>query len=478
MAADGTLVPAHCCERLYAVPAANATIDHMSAQERSVLGWFAFVVAIGALCVAMFGLVDDSGADAAGGGGGGAAAAAATTVTIELSEFALTPAMVDLPTSGGTLHVVNVGTMAHNVTVAELGKGTGDIQPGGSADIEFGALEAGDYTLLCEIAGHAGSGMTGMLMATEDGNPGAAADAPTTTMSWQQMDAMMEEAAAAFPAETEGHGGETLDPIVLTDGTKEFDLTAEIVKWEVEPGKFVDAWTYNGVVPAPEIHVSSGDKVRIVLQNNLPESTSMHLHGVKVPNSMDGVDPYTQPAIEPGQSFTYEFTADGPAVGIYHSHHDAQVQVPNGLFGAFLIDEMPIPQKLIDEGYTTVDKHVNMVLNDAGTIGLSLNGKSFPATEAYTMKVGEVMEVNYLNEGLMAHPMHLHQPVGWIIAKDGVPLDEPMPGDTINIAPGERYTVLYKAVEPGVWAWHCHILNHAEGPTGMFGMVTALIVEA
>jgi FtsP/CotA-like multicopper oxidase with cupredoxin domain len=138
---------------------------------------------------------------------------------------------------------------------------------------------------------------------------------------------------------------------------------------------------------------------------------------------------------------------------------------------------MPIPESLKAQGYTQVDKRVNMVVNDAGTIGLSLNGKSFPATEPYTMQVGQVMQVNYLNEGLMAHPMHLHQPVGWIIAKDGVPLDEPMPGDTINIAPGERYTVLYKAEEVGVWAWHCHILNHAEGPTGMFGMVTALIVE-
>jgi FtsP/CotA-like multicopper oxidase with cupredoxin domain len=138
---------------------------------------------------------------------------------------------------------------------------------------------------------------------------------------------------------------------------------------------------------------------------------------------------------------------------------------------------MPIPQVLKDKGYTQVDKKVNMVLNDAGTIGLTLNGKSFPATEPYTLRVGQVMEVNYLNEGLLVHPMHLHQPVGWIIAKDGVPLLEPTPGDTILIAPGERYTVLYKAVEPGVWAWHCHILTHAETSTGMFGMVTALIVE-
>ena len=162
---------------------------------------------------------------------------------------------------------------------------------------------------------------------------------------------------------------------------------------------------------------------------------------------------------------------------MYHSHHDAQTQVPNGMAGAFLIGEMPIPAVLTAKGITSVDKTVNMVLNDAGTIGLSLNGKSFPGTEMYAMKVGQTMEVNYFNEGLMSHPMHLHQPTGWIIAKDGVPLIEPMPSDTVNVAPGERYTVLYHFIDPGVWAWHCHILNHAEGPNGMFGMVTAVIVS-
>lgn len=288
---------------------------------------------------------------------------------------------------------------------------------------------------------------------------------------------MMEAVAKQFPAKTEGRGGDRIEPTVLADGTKQYDLVAEIVQWEVAPGKFVEAWTYNGVVPAPEIHVNSGDMVRINLTNNLPESTSLHLHGIRVPNAMDGVDPYTQPAIEPGDSFTYEFEAKGPAVGIYHSHHNAQLQVPNGLFGAFLIDEIPIPEVLQEKGYTQIDKSMNMVLNDAGTIGLSLNGKSFPATEPTTIRKGEVLLVHYLNEGLMAHPMHMHQPIGWIIAKDGVPLDEPIPGDTINIAPGERYTVIYKGEDTGVWAWHCHILNHAEGPTGMFGMVTALIVE-
>jgi manganese oxidase len=108
---------------------------------------------------------------------------------------------------------------------------------------------------------------------------------------------------------------------------------------------------------------------------------------------------------------------------------------------------------------------------------MSLNGKAFPGTTPYTMKVGETMLVNYYNEGLMSHPMHMHQPVGWIIAKDGVPLEAAMPSDTISVAPGERYTVVYLAKDPGVWAWHCHILNHTEGPQGMFGMVTAVIVE-
>jgi len=293
-------------------------------------------------------------------------------------------------------------------------------------------------------------------------------------MDFNAMDAAMEKVAKEFPATTAGHGGEPLAPVVQADGTKEFDLTAKVVDWEVAPGKLVKAWTYNGVVPAPTIKVEVGDKVRVVLKNELPESTTLHFHGVRVPNSMDGVPPYTQDPIKPGATFTYEFTAVEPAVGMYHSHHDAQVQVPNGMAGAFLIGDMPLPASLAG---ANVVETVNMVLNDAGTIGLSLNGKSFPATEPYKLKVGQSMIVNYFNEGLTVHPMHLHQPKGYLIAKDGVPLTNPEPGDTFVVAPGERLTVLYTATDPGVWAWHCHILSHAEGPQGMFGMVTALIVE-
>ncbi len=399
-----------------------------------------------------------------------------------MSDFAFSPASISIPTGGATLKLVNDGAAPHNLQVPDLGITSPDVLAGETYVLEVGAQSAGSYKVTCPQPGHEGAGMVGTLEVSDSTAAAgaepthAANDGDGDDMSASQMAATMLKVAQQFPAKTVGHGGEVMEPTILDDGTKEFIVTAKVVDWEVEPGKVVKAWTYNGVVPAAEIHVRSGDKVRIVLKNELPENTSLHLHGIRVPNVMDGVDPYTQAPTKPGGEHIYEFVAQGPAVGIYHPHHNAQEQIPDGMFGAFTIDEMPIPQKLIDKGYTKVDKKVNMVLNDAGAIGLSLNGKSFPATEPYTLRVGQVMQVNYMNEGLQSHPMHLHQPSGWIIAKDGIPLDEPWPTDTVNVAPGERYTVLYMGMDTGVWAWHCHILTHAETPTGMKYMVTALIV--
>jgi FtsP/CotA-like multicopper oxidase with cupredoxin domain len=405
---------------------------------------------------------------------------APSVVEINLGEFKMTPAMVTVPEGDITVRVTNTGTLVHNLTFVERNVATRNLYPGESQTLTLKNVAKGNLNYSCLVPGHADSGMKGMIMvdsAAAASGADAAAATPTT-MSNAQMDQEMKDRALRFVNEAKGtFGGTPLEPKILADGTKEFDLVAKIVDWEVEPGKVVKAWTYNGMVPGPEISVNVGDKVKLVLRNELPESTSLHLHGIRVPNAMDGVDPYTQDPILPGDTFSYEFTAKEAAVGMYHSHHDAQTQVPNGMAGALLIGEMPIPDVLTAKGFTTVDKRVNMVLNDAGTIGLSLNGKSFPATEPYSMKVGQTMEVNYFNEGLMTHPMHMHQPTGWIIAKDGVPLLTPMPADTIAVAPGERYTVLYHFVDPGVWAWHCHILNHAEGPHGMFGMVTAVIVQ-
>jgi FtsP/CotA-like multicopper oxidase with cupredoxin domain len=450
----------------------------MDDTNRTTVSLIAVVLAIGALLLgfaALFVVRDDDSDGGTPSGGGAAAASDASVVELTLADLKIEPAMPQVEAGPVVLELTNTGSQVHNVSFPSLDKQTADIAPGETARLDLGTLPEGTYEMLCTIAGHAAGGMTGMLHVGAAGatNGGAAAAAPTT-MSAEEMDAVMEAVANQFPADTEGHGGEVLEPTVQADGTKQYELTAEIVDWEVEPGKIVEAWTYNGVVPAPTIQVDVGDKVRVVLTNELPESTALHFHGVRVPNAMDGVPPYTQDPIKPGDTFTYEFTAQEPAVGMYHSHHDAQIQVPNGMAGTFLIGTMPVPDALAG---ANVVQTINMVLNDAGTIGLSLNGKSFPATEPYTVKVGESIIVNYLNEGLQVHPMHLHQPLGWLIAKDGKPLEVPVPSDTFVVAPGERLTVLYTAVDPGVWAWHCHILNHAEGPQGMFGMVTALIVE-
>jgi FtsP/CotA-like multicopper oxidase with cupredoxin domain len=146
-------------------------------------------------------------------------------------------------------------------------------------------------------------------------------------------------------------------------------------------------------------------------------------------------------------------------------------QVPNGLAGTFLVGDMPLPKGV------RVSQSLPMMLDDSGTIGFALNGKSFPATAPIVARSGEWVQVHYLNEGAMAHPMHLHGLDQLVIAKDGYPVKDPYYADTVMVAPGERFTVLVKADVPGTWAWHCHILSHAENEKGMFGMVTAMIVK-
>jgi FtsP/CotA-like multicopper oxidase with cupredoxin domain len=186
---------------------------------------------------------------------------------------------------------------------------------------------------------------------------------------------------------------------------------------------------------------------------------------------MDGVPDITQPPIKPGETFTYTFTAQGPAVGIYHSHHHADTQVPDGLFATFLIDNVAMPPGI------TPTQRIPMVLNDTGTIGLTLNGKSFPATAPIVANYGEWVQIDYQNEGILGHPMHLHGMPQLVIAKDGFSVPQPYQADTIWVAPGERYSVLVHADQVGTWAYHCHILTHAESNTGMFGMVTAFVVK-
>jgi len=283
------------------------------------------------------------------------------------------------------------------------------------------------------------------------------------------MDAMHEKGIKAFPAKTAGLGNQRLEP-VMDKGVKVFELTAKKIQWETEPGHLVEAWAYNDQVPGPQIRVKEGERVRVILHNQLPESTAIHFHGLELPNDMDGVPFITQPPVKPGESFTYEFVVPNAGSNMYHSHHNSAKQVGLGLLGAFIVEPT----------VTTVNDHADvdevLILND-GAHGYTFNGKSFPATQPLVAKLGQKLRIRFMNEGMMIHPMHLHGMHMTVIAKDGWPVPAPWKCDTLNVAPGERYDVMVNCNNPGTWAFHCHILQHAESDHGMFGMVTALVVQ-
>jgi plastocyanin len=470
-----------------------------SSTERS-LGGVATMIALGAFFVATLAAVavaTNGGSDKVAAGG-----EAASEIAVTLTEFAIQPATITVP-EGGSLAITNGGSQMHNLEIVDQGKKSRDIEGGGRTELDLNGLAAGTYQVLCAIPGHADSGMTATLVvggsaaAGEGGGETATGSGETgheghdmTAADAEQMDADMAEGVQAYLDEAERYGAgdvergaQLLEPEVLADGTKRFELTAAITDWDVGDGEIVKAWTYNGVVPGPMIKVAPGDKVEIALQNDLPISTDIHMHGIDVPNELDGVAPITQKPIKSGDSFTYAFTAGAnPQLGMYHAHHHGHVAIVNGLFAPMQIGEVALPLgRTINDVEVPADltlaRQYEMVLNDAGVIGLTLNGKSFPYTEPLTAKQGDWILVNYYNEGLQGHPMHLHRQPHLVVAKDGFPLAEPYRADTIWVGPGERYSVLIKAEAPGVWAWHCHILNHAENDQGLFGMVTTMIVE-
>lgn len=271
-----------------------------------------------------------------------------------------------------------------------------------------------------------------------------------------------------FPAKTQGEGLQEL-PSKVVGGVREFELVCGKTRWEVTPGQFVDAFAYNGQLPGPVMRMTEGERVRVRVRNELADSTAVHWHGQRVANSVDGVPFITQPPIKPGEVYTYEFTAGPFGSHMYHSHHNATEQVGRGMLGPLIVKPK---DPRVDPAY---DKEAFFIFNDA-LGGLTINGKGFPATFPYTAKLGERIRFRFMNEGNGIHPAHLHGLTLEVFARDGYPLPQPFKCDTLNVAPGERWDAIVVADAPGVWAFHCHILTHAEANTGMFGMVTALIV--
>jgi FtsP/CotA-like multicopper oxidase with cupredoxin domain len=256
----------------------------------------------------------------------------------------------------------------------------------------------------------------------------------------------------------------------LVGDVKEFELTIDEFEQHIdEMQPPVAALGYNGQWPGPTIRVTQGDKVRAKFTNNLHETTGVHFHGVEFEDFFqDGVPFVTQKPIVPGETYTYEFTAGNAGSLMYHSHHNATDQVGRGLLGAFIVDPKDEPDK--------ADREYIWISNDS-LGGFTINGHGFPAVVPVLAAVGETVRVRFMNEGIMMHPWHLHGMPMRVVARDGWDLGgAAFTCDTLGVNPGERYDVIIDAKTPGVWAFHCHILPHAEAASGMFGMVSTLIV--
>jgi len=271
--------------------------------------------------------------------------------------------------------------------------------------------------------------------------------------------------AASVPTGVKGN--QALEPR-LVDGVKVFDVTASVVKWEVAPGELIDAYAYNGTVPGPLLRATEGDKIRINLKNELPEPTVLHVHGPMLPNAMDGVPDVTQPVVNPGQSFTYEFEAKPAGTFLYHTHHNSLVQKSKGLYGVLQID----PKAEVK----TYDREYFQVIGELGGFFV-INGKAFPSTDVLEAKLGERVRIRLINLGEMAHPMHSHGFATKVVGTDGHPIPKAVQllKDTVTIGPGERYDLEFVADNPGAWVYHCHILSHVQNkgvePGGMISVV-------
>jgi FtsP/CotA-like multicopper oxidase with cupredoxin domain len=266
-----------------------------------------------------------------------------------------------------------------------------------------------------------------------------------------------------------------LEP-TLDGDTKVFELTIDEIEHRIDgQGAPLAALGFNGVWTGPQIRVVEGDRIRAIFKNNLKETTGIHFHGQDLPNAVDGVPMITQEPIVPGATHAYEFIAGPSGSHMYHSHHNATDQVGRGLLGAFIVEPRATADRAPQLYGTTQD--IVWISNDT-LGGFTINGRGFPATYPIVAQKGDKILVRFMNEGVMMHPWHLHGQPMRVVARDGYPLGgAAFTCDTLGVNPGERWDVVIDCKNPGVWAFHCHILTHAEGMEGMFGMVTALIVQ-
>jgi len=282
--------------------------------------------------------------------------------------------------------------------------------------------------------------------------------------------------------------GRSYDPVVtlngwtlpwrMNEGVKEFHLVAEPVVREMAPGFKANLWGYNGQSPGPTIEVVEGDRVRVFVTNRLPEHTSIHWHGQRLPNGMDGVTGLTQPGIRPGKTFVYEFTARRPGTFMYHPHADEMAQMAMGMMG-FWVTHPRGRHPLIDR----VDRDFVFLLNaydvEPGSATprimtmldhnlWSWNSRIFPGIDSLNVRLGDRVRIRVGNLTMTNHPMHLHGHEFEVTGTDGgpVPKSARWPEVTTDVAVGQMRQFEFVASEEGDWAFHCHKSHHTMNAMG------------
>jgi FtsP/CotA-like multicopper oxidase with cupredoxin domain len=301
---------------------------------------------------------------------------------------------------------------------------------------------------------------------------------PGMIMGWDTPAAAMRDMRAVHPrfvshvAPFDARGDQPLAP-KLDKGVKVFDLEASVIRWTILPGVTVEAYAFNRQVPGPRIRVTEGDWVRINVTNRLPEPTAVHWHGLILPNAMDGAAEVTQKPIALGETFTYEFTTAQAGTYFYHTHAHVDRQQGLGLYGALIIDPRePNAEARADVEYVIQLQewlqrsgltYPAMPMEGALPNYFTINGKAYPATDTIQLKLGQTIKLRFIgSNNIFIHPMHVHGGPFTVVARDGETLSPQarFDADTVNVGPGQRYDVIWRARNPGKWLVHCHIGHH------------------
>ncbi|THC40194.1 multicopper oxidase family protein [Massilia sp. Mn16-1_5] len=265
-------------------------------------------------------------------------------------------------------------------------------------------------------------------------------------------------------------------PWRMNNGVKEFHLIAEPVVREIAPGMKANLWGYNGQSPGPTIEVVEGDRVRIFVTNRLPEHTSIHWHGQRLPNGMDGVTGLNQPGIQPGKTFVYEFIARRPGTFMYHPHADEMVQMAMGMMGFWVTHPKDPRQHAVDRDFVFLLNAYDIEpgsytprVNEMTDFNLwTINSRAFPGVDTMNVRQGDRVRIRAGNLTMTNHPIHLHGHEFEVTGTDGgwTRPESRWPEVTTDIAVGQMRAIEFVATDLGDWAFHCHKSHHTMNAMG------------